>query len=171
MKNFKLFLSENKESKYNIFVDLDGTLCDFIKGFEKEVGMTPKEYVSKNNAASTWEVIRQFNKKWWANLEWLPGSKKLYDYIMSLNIPVKVLTTAPRDSQESRDGKNEWVKKNTDIKEVVFSEHKEQMVKSKYDILIDDKEENITKWEKRGGNGIRCTSPEKALKELKEIFK
>ena len=62
----------SKEDLPSIYCDMDMVLCDFLKGAEKVIGM-PFPLANKQGR---WEKITD-TKDFWANLDWIPGAKKI----------------------------------------------------------------------------------------------
>ena len=77
MKNLRDLLEVSKEDLPSIYCDMDMVLCDFLKGAEKVLGM-PFPLANKQ---TRWEKITN-TKDFWANLEWMPGAKKIVQSIL-----------------------------------------------------------------------------------------
>ena len=77
MRNIKDLMEVSKEDLPSIYCDMDMVLCDFLKGAEKVIGM-PFPLANKQGR---WEKITD-TKDFWANLEWMPGAKKIVQSIM-----------------------------------------------------------------------------------------
>ena len=61
----------------SIYCDMDGVLVDFMKGADAAVGGS---FVNTKKA-ERWDKVHQV-KGFWENLDWMPGSKRLYQLII-----------------------------------------------------------------------------------------
>ena len=66
----------SKEDLPTIYCDLDQVLVAFLKGAEKAIG---GDFATMDKD-ERWSKINQ-TKGFWANLDWMPGAKKLYSSI------------------------------------------------------------------------------------------
>ena len=64
-----------------IYCDMDGVLCDFIRGANKAVNGL---FVTADRN-TRWDKIIAGGSKYWADLEWMSGGKKLYQFIARYN--------------------------------------------------------------------------------------
>ena len=163
MESLKELLKEGyplKEEKptppYKIYCDMDGVLTDFESRFEHFAGMSPKEYEGKNGTPAFWNLIDvEVGIRFWVGMPWMPEGKRLWDFIA----PYKPdLLTSPSRDNNSRLGKNLWVKNNLNPKpKVIFAYSTDkQRYANENSILIDDKKSNIDQWASKGGLAIRC---------------
>ena len=78
MKNFYNVYRQNlvEQDLPTIYCDMDMVLCDFLKGAEKELGKPFMEF----DKDKRWPIISQ-NKKFWEELEWMPGAKRLWSFV------------------------------------------------------------------------------------------
>ena len=63
----------------DIYCDLDMVLVNFMKGADEAVGGS---FVNTDKE-ERWNTINQ-TKGFWANLEWMPGAKRLYQFIENM---------------------------------------------------------------------------------------
>ena len=165
---WQLLESSSDEDIGDIYCDMDQVLCNFMKGADEAVGSS---FVHADND-DRWNKISQ-TKGFWANLEWMPGGKKLWQFI-SRHDPFILSAYSARDPN-SRDGKKKWLAKYTDIKRSNINlvrradKQKYAMTDEIPNILIDDYAKNIVEWEKKGGIGIHHTDTSKSLSELKSL--
>ena len=168
MKTLMQMREVSKEGLPDIFCDLDQVLVNFMKGAEEAIGgdfrTTDKD--------ERWNKINQ-KKGFWANLEWMPGAKRLYQFIEKYD-PYVLSAYSGRDPS-SKNGKMKWLSKNTNWKRgrinLVMRSHKQRFATTdgKPNVLIDDYIKNIMEWEKIGGIGIHHTNVAKTINELKRL--
>ena len=149
----------------NLFVDMDGVLVDFIKGYHELTGRDITG--SFHSDAAFWEPIDKAGYNFWMNLEWTKDGKKLWNYIKKYNPEI---LSAPSRQNDSRVGKHDWVKRELPDSHLILRspENKKEFAKPNA-ILIDDRESNIDDWNKAGGIGILHTSTEDTIKQLQKL--
>ena len=161
-------LEVSKEDLPTIYCDLDMVLVNFIKGADAAVGGS---FVNASKD-ERWHKVNQV-KGFWANLEWMPGAKRLYQFIARYD--THVLSAYTGRDPTSKVGKMKWLAKNTDFKRsninLVLRSQKQLYAKTdeKPNILIDDYKKNIGEWEAKGGIGILHTNVVKTISELKRL--
>ena len=152
----------------DIYCDLYQVLVNLMKGADEVVGGS---FVT-HDKDERWKMINQ-TKDFWANLEWMPGSRKLYQFIKKYD-PYVLSAYSARDPN-SQMGKKKWLKKNTEFKKsrinLVKREQKQKyaITDGKPNVLIDDYIKNINEWESKGGIGIHHTNVSKTISELKRV--
>jgi hypothetical protein len=173
MKTLKdLFEVEDPKPEYELFCDMDGVLTNFDARFEHYAGMLPDKYEDKYGTAAFWELVdNKVGLKFWSEMPWTPGGKKLWDFIKPYN---PKLLTSPSKNEVSRLGKNTWVKNNLNPQpKVIFKYSKEkQDYAHKNAIHIDDREDIIQNWNSAGGIGILCPKngdTQVVIDKLKEL--
>jgi hypothetical protein len=165
-------LPEQKEvPPYKIYCDMDGVLTDFESRFEHYSGMSPKEYENKYGTAGFWNLIDvEVGVKFWVGMDWMPQGRELWNFISPYQPD---LLTSPSRDNNSRLGKNLWVKNNLTPKpKVIFAYSKDkQRYANENSILIDDKKSNINEWAASGGIAIRCKDGDvtTVINKLKEL--
>lgn len=168
---FELLEVEKEKPQYQIYCDMDGVLTDFEERFEHYSGMKPDQYEAKHGAAGFWELIdNKVGVKFWVGMGWMSGGKELWNFISKYD--AKILSS-PSRHDNSRLGKNLWVKNNLSPKPKVifaYSADKQRYANANA-ILIDDKKSNIEQWEAAGGIAIRCLHGNIApvIAKLKEL--
>jgi uncharacterized protein YbaR (Trm112 family) len=168
MKSLLELMEASKEDLPIIYCDMDQVLCNFIGGAEKAIGM-PFAQADKDDR---WEAIKN-TKDFWANLDWMPGAKRLYSFIQKYD--TNILSAASDRDSNSRPGKLKWLSKNTKIKRgninIVKRADKQKyaITDGKPNILIDDYKKNIVEWESKGGIGVHHTEVGKTIAELKRL--
>ncbi len=153
----------------DIYCDLDQVLVAFLDGAKKAIGSD----FPTTDKDERWNKINQ-TKGFWANLDWMPGSKRLHDFIMRYD--PHVLSAFSGRDPTSKVGKMKWLKKNTKFKRanihLVKRAQKQAYAKNRDgnpNVLIDDYLKNINEWEAKGGIGIHHTSVSKTIAELKKL--
>jgi FMN phosphatase YigB (HAD superfamily) len=163
MKNWLKKYSEDV-SEYTIFVDLDGVLVDFDKGWTLPTNPHDDGELAKMPAS------------WWANLPEMESGKQLWKYIEKYN-PYILTSSGGSLNEEEREvlraGKRQWCKRVLGLpKERVIVRHdKYAEIRGSKSILIDDWKKNISLWEKNGGIAILHDSKdvEATIDRLKEL--
>ena len=147
---------------------MDQVLVDFIGGAEDAIG----EPFATADKDQRWNKIAN-TKGFWANLSWLSGGKRLWDFISKYD--TEILSAYSNRDGTSRNGKLKWLSKNTKIKRgkinLVMRSDKQKYATTngKPNVLIDDYIKNINEWEAKGGIGIHHTNVSKTIAELKRL--
>jgi hypothetical protein len=168
MKSLLELMEASKDDLPEIYCDMDQVLVDFIGGAEDVIDM-PFAQADKDDR---WEAIKN-TKDFWANLDWMPGAKRLYSFIQKYDTHI-LSAYSDRDSN-SRPGKLKWLGKNTKIKRsntnLVKRADKQKFATTdgKPNVLIDDYKKNIVEWESKGGIGVHHTEVGKTVAELKRL--
>ena len=90
-----------------IYCDMDGVLCDFVKGIEKlhKIKISNWSYGSKQEK---WSLVKS-TPKFWHTLPWHTGARQLWSYIkkhdthiLSAYVCLLYTSPSPRDVEESR---------------------------------------------------------------------
>lgn len=165
-------LPEVKEKpQYKIYCDMDGVLTDFESRFEHFSGMHPQAYEKAKGTPAFWELIdNKIGVRFWVGMSFMPEGQRLWDFIKPYQPD---LLTSPSRHNNSRLGKNLWVKNNLNPKPKVIFAY--SAVKQRYanetSILIDDKPSNINEWTAKGGIAIRCKNGnvDHVIEELKKL--
>lgn len=111
------------------------------------------------------------DKKWWAELPWMPDGKRLWNYIKKYN---PYILTTPMNSKASEEGKRIWVEYNLGIPRgrIIFSHNKHEHAKDGEipNVLIDDfLNRNVIPFRDAGGIAIHHTSSDLSIDELKKL--
>ena len=165
-----------EESEYKVYLDMDGVLADFDQRFRDISGMEPREFENKYGRKAFWDLIDEENKvKFWVGIPTMPGAADLVDAVKDYNYE---LLTSPSAKKQSYLGKILWVKNHIgDVfpskPRINFKKAKEKhLVKpqlAKTDILIDDREDTIGRWNVAGGTGIVYKNIGQVLSDLKKL--
>lgn len=162
---FKAYLNENQ---YKIYLDMDGVLTDF-KAMFKDIDGRSTEEIEKEGDEVFWKHVDDGGLKFWSDMYWVKGSKKLWNYVKNKN--VSILSAPARRLPDSVKGKQIWISRELKpIPNVIFTRarNKKEYANSN-SILIDDLEKNIKQWKAAGGIGILFKSANQTIGELKKI--
>jgi len=167
---------EEQKSKYKVYLDMDGVLANFDKRFKDISGMEPKEFEAKYGTKEFWNLIDEENKvKFWVGIPEMPGAKALVDAVKKYDYE---LLTSPSAKKQSYLGKILWVRNHIGSvfpskPRINFKRAKEKHeVKpqlTKTDILIDDREDTIGRWNAAGGTGIVYKNISQVLNDLGKL--
>jgi hypothetical protein len=174
-------LNEEKNPKITrIYFDLDGVLAGFDDQFRKynKEKLDFKEYIGKYGSSKAWSIINKGTDKYWSGMDWNPGGKELYDYVMKMapqkNIEIWVLSSPGLDPNgDAKKGKNEWLNKHTTIPQNrrVFKQAKDKHTEAKPGyLLIDDMGKNVSEFINAGGTGIK-NNPENSKESIEKLHK
>jgi hypothetical protein len=168
-------LREDK-SEYKVYLDMDGVLADFDQRFRDLSGMEPSDFESKYGRKAFWNLIDEEHKiKFWVGIKPMDGASALVDAVKDYDYE---LLTSPSAKKQSYLGKRLWVRNHIGnvfpSKPIInFKKAKEKhQIKSelsKTDILIDDREDTIGRWNAAGGTGIVYKSIGQVLNDLKKL--
>ena len=169
MRSIRELLEVSKEDLPDIYCDMDGVLCNFMKAADKAVGGS---FVT-TDSDERWNKINQ-TKNFWANLEWMPGAKRLWSFVNKYD--AHILSAYSTNDSNSIPGKMKWLRKNAKLTQrsrihLVLRKQKQDfaMTNNKPNVLIDDHLKNIKEWESKGGIGIHHLSVSTSLNELKKL--
>lgn len=152
-----------------IYVDMDGVLCNFVKGCE-DIG-NPVSLLETKSKKEFFKNISKMGTTFWENLEPLERAFDLWELVSKHN-PVILSAGISSAHNESVTGKINWCNNHLNPKPskiIVLTSSKLKANYSKVgDILIDDLEKNINGWIERGGTGF-LYSPER-FDKLKSLI-
>jgi 5'(3')-deoxyribonucleotidase len=152
--------------KYQIFLDLDGTIADFDEYFKFIVGIYPDQYEKENGDNSIWAEINDIDH-FWAKLPLIPGAEKLIRILKKYNLTI---LTAPSDRvSQCKSDKLQWVRKYVGGNIPVIFEKQKEKYSGKNGILIDDMLRQINNWKNKGGIGILYKSTPGVIIQLEKL--
>jgi len=162
IKKYALPLGE-----FILYIDMDGVLVDFDKGFRQFGKGGPLDFMEKYGKPSFWKLMNQ-HPHFFLNLDWMPDGKELWNYVKQYD-PI-ILTTPAHSMKYCKEDKKKWVKRHLgeNIK-VIFSSKKEKYA-NLTSILIDDRDQNIIPWKTSNGIGIKHISTNNTISKLKELI-
>ena len=140
----------------NVYVDMDGTLVDFVKKVNKL-----NFWRDENKEKVDWKKVKAMGPKFWSEMDWIEGAedgfKKLQD--MEDNGLFNLYILSSIDFEDGRIGKKEWIKSHTNfpLEKVIFVQEPED--KANYagskNILIDDRNKSLRPFSEAGGYSIK----------------
>ncbi len=161
-----------EEYKRTVYVDMDGVLADFDRGFYEISG------VSSDNVSDEelWAKISAYGKaKFFSGLPWMPGGKEMWNFIEQNFLTVKILSACGKSDKIDRQttqGKTHWLLHNlpslrsSDII-LVDNKHRKRHYSKPGDIIIDDTPVVIQEWVKKGGIGVLHKTAQDTIGQLK----
>jgi len=175
-------ISENK-SPYTIYCDMDGVLTDFSGDFMKYAKLNDKNdlderddvpnnaaarYEKKHGSVAFWKVVESGGVKFWSDMSWNPGGKKLWNFISKYN-PEILTAPSKKVYEDCVKGKRMWISRLGNPKMHIRSKEKKKEFAGKNKILIDDLKSNIKEWNASGGIGILHKQTSSTISALKEL--
>ena len=158
---------------YQIYVDMDGVLCNFLKGASDLTGLNLRLHKDWQVIRGTaWKKISEQGSAFWENLPWMHDGKELWDYVKpySPNI-LSAFPTAEENKMHAINGKENWIARELGYVQNVHLVKgiDKQLFANENSILIDDSYRNIKQWRAKGGIGIHHICSRTSIKLLKEI--
>jgi len=106
------------------------------------------------------------DEEFWANLEWMPGGKELWEHIKPHN---PIILTSPMSGDGSKSGKIIWCERELGLdKDRIILETKKYKYAKPNALLIDDFTKNVDPFREHGGKAIHHTSTQKTIEELED---
>jgi len=156
-----------------IYLDLDGVLSDFNKRYQelfKQKALSSRERGEKHD--DNWNQFVE--GKNFETLEWYSGGKELLKYIISLNIPIEILSSSGgrMHHKEVKQQKKIWLKRHhIDFKaNIVPGRHLKANYAKSNIILIDDTRDIIDDFNIAGGIGILHKETAKTIKIVQSVL-
>ena len=156
-----------------IYLDMDGVLADFFKGFANHFGKDHwKQIQNKEKSIQELQGTDFFN-----TLDMFPTTTELVNFVQTLVGDDWGICSSPLrgDRDNSAYWKRVWLTRHfimPKVENLIFTGRKEQYAMDKIDgtpnVLIDDKPDNVGRWTARGGIGIRYQANQDSLVTLKQ---
>lgn len=141
----------------NLFCNMDGVLANWNQHLLTTTGSCNKYTDTKSWATpdeiagtDTNDVLADFN--WWVEIPKTGAANILLTF-------KPTIVTTPWKTKESYAGKRAWIDAHAPGIDHIFMHDKHRLVHNVYDVLIDDREENIDSWVRAGGTGILFAQP------------
>jgi len=157
-------ISLRKIIPYQIYIDMDSVLTDFLRAF-KDIG---KGDLRDLSSKERWNIIDAQGLSWWSDMPWMIDGKMLWNFVKKFK---PIVLSAPSNKIESKIGKMIWVRKQLGKGiplELKKAEDKKHFSHNRA-ILIDDMPDNINSWRAEGGIGILHKSAKQTIEELKKL--
>lgn len=156
-----------------VLIDMDEVLADFVGGACRIHGTTKAELFKVQEPGSWdisrplgtiirremsdvdfWNPINTAGEDFWSGLERLSGAIHVLDLVKSIT-PDWYIVSAPSHCHTSHVGKIKWLKKQfgEEFNRFVLTPHKHLFAKPGV-VLIDDREENVRKFIRAGGEAL-----------------
>ena len=161
-----------------IYLDMDGVLADFNRGMEELLKLVPFEQGRGYNPEKNDELFEKMREygHFYGDLKPIPGAKTFFDNVYErFGDRCEILTGIPKPRRGivfAKEDKILWVNRflSSDVVvHVVQREEKQNFCFGKDCVLVDDYENNIKQWVKRGGTGILFTNGEDVLKKIDDM--
>ena len=166
-----------------VYLDLDGVLVNFDKGFKKiSGGVSADDFARvkfngdiKAAKKEFWKLIGRAGSSWWANLEMMPDGMVLWNFFKTYN---PIILTAGRGSGV-KEGKTSWVHRHlgAQINPVLASRGEDKPMYVTNDpntihVLIDDTKKNIEAWNNSGEGKVAMlhTSAADTIRKFTETY-
>jgi hypothetical protein len=175
--NKKLYNENMEDAKPTVYLDMDGVLADFFGGVEKMYGVEHwKQLTNDKTKDLKKEVIdRITGSDFFATLPKFSTADALIDIVKKFTGGKFSINTSPLrgDHENSAKYKKVWIQNNIEQPdEIVVTGRKEGWATDKGtgvpNILIDDRPENIQRWQGKGGYGILYQANRDSLDKVKK---
>jgi len=141
--------------KPKIYLDMDGTLVDFVLQVNK-CGFWRKDNENKVD----WKKVKAMGPRFWSEMDWVYGAEDAFHKLHEMEAQglCELYILSSIDFEEGREGKKQWIKSHTifPLEKVIFVQEPED--KANYAapdaILIDDRNKSLKPFEKAGGYSI-----------------
>jgi 5'(3')-deoxyribonucleotidase len=147
-----------------LFVDMDGVLVDFVGGVTDLVGYHDAwpygEYdICKVVGVNIWPLLEKAGLQWWVDLHPTDEADELIQLISHYDY---YICTSPTLDPMSAAGKMIWLRSHypqiMKDRRFFITPHK-HLLAHDHNILIDDSDEQITRWHACGGVGVTMPRP------------
>ena len=169
--------------KYTIYCDMDGVLTDFSGDFIRHSRLNSTfplderndvpnnaayRYEKKYGSDAFWDVVASGGLKFWSEMSWNPGGKKLWSFIKKYN-PEILTAPSKKVYDDCVKGKKMWITRLGNPPIHIRSKERKKEFAGKNKILIDDLKSNILEWTSNGGIGILHKKTNNTIAQLKEL--
>lgn len=142
----------------DIYVDMDGVLCDFDTQCVRYLGLPFKSLEKLVGEKETWDSIHKIGEEFWLKMPWTLDGQELWNLLKQFK-PI-ILSAPASEIKYCAWTKAQWIKNNIDENTpYLFTKAKfKQCLSKENSILIDDYELNISQWNSGKGIGITYTT-------------
>jgi hypothetical protein len=167
--------SVKSHGKPEIYLDMDGVLCDFFSEYAKLAGVNSGNYRDIPPAKTDPTLQKMVGTDFFARLPKFSSTDSLVDMVSKLGWTTpgfKICSSPLRgDFDNSEKQKKVWLANNLkkSPNEVIITPNKAKWAKQPDgtpNILIDDRGSNISSWEAAGGIGIKYQADENSLSDI-----
>lgn len=147
-----------------LFVDLDGVLADFDKGYETLTGKRP----SKATDSVDWQLVKK-KPNFYRDLPEMADALTLWTYV-SQRSPI-ILSGVPTIVPSAAQDKRLWVRKlfGPQVPVICCKSKDKSLHMSAGDVIIDDWDKYRHLWVARGGVWVTHTSADDSIAQLKKL--
>jgi 5'(3')-deoxyribonucleotidase len=178
-------ISQKTKYKPEVFLDMDGVLADFFAEYAVLAGLPPgSSYRDVPPAKNDPTLNKMVGTDFFYRLPKFPVADKIVELSVRLFGGYNICSSPLRgDHENSGVQKTRWIKENLPVqpKHIYIESRKEKHAvqpDGTPNILIDDRKDNIIKWEAAGGVGIKFQADEdgldvitKGMRRALEIYK
>lgn len=150
-----------------LFLDCDGVLADFDRGFEDYFKMSSRGFEDQNGSERFWKSIQHGPNEFFRNLPLMPDAQELFDAVKHLR-PI-ILTGCPRGNWAELQ-KIEWARDRfpgTPLVTCMSRDKRDYCLSG--DVIVDDYTKHRARWIGAGGIFVHHTSTKTSLAELHEL--
>lgn len=144
------------ETQKKLYLDMDGTLVDFITQINK-YGFWRADKTNKVD----WKKVIGKGPEFWNEMDWMPGAKEAFEELQKYAAQgfFELYILSSIDFEEGIEGKKMWIKSHTTLplENAIFvlePEYKDQYANPDA-WLIDDREKSLEPFKAAGGNTIK----------------
>ena len=170
-------MNEEETTRYEIFCDMDGVLCDFVRQWKAYFKEDPDTMRRRIGKPAFDEKLNAMDYKFWYTMKPMPGAlEKLWPLIGKHG--ARILSSPSDDpnnigtfNTDSTNGKTAWVKKylGSNVEVIFRKSTNKQEFSAPNKILVDDLRRNIDQWNAKQGTGILFLNADQAVRDLTKL--
>lgn len=154
-----------------VYLDIDGVMCDIWKGMVEAEGITIQDAIDNNwcpklrwlhegGRLGFWNHVAEIGESFWSDLEKYEWADDLVSSCQEITGRKPIfLTKVKRDIPSCGSGKMIWLERHYPDLDYMICTEKSPASGSNYDFLIDDYDRNRESWERRGGSFLLFDQP------------
>ena len=161
-----------------LYLDMDGVIADFFSLLAKENNVKHWKSIKDKERA----LVEARNTDFFNRIEPFTTAQQLVDFVRTTDSWGICSSPLRGDTMNSAYCKRVWLERHgfmPDVENCIFTGNKHKYAINRLDgkpnILVDDKPDNIKRWNDAGGIGVRFQadedSTEKLIETLKKILK